>query len=88
MARGRTAKKAATETLTRTSSRSSSRAQASPAEIISIGDSKKISGINHYLVKWSKSSKKDTWEPASDVKKVAKSLVEEYENENEGYLHL
>ena len=38
--------------------------------IVAIVDKKRIGGIDHFLVKWGKKSKKDSWEPASDVTKV------------------
>lgn len=49
--------------------------------IVDVVDKKRIGGIDHFLVKWSKKSKKDSWEPASDVTKVAKSLIDKFELE-------
>lgn len=74
MVRGRHAKKD-----TKPTRRVSSRSHADPDVIVAIQDSKRIGGVDHYLVKWSQSTKKDSWEPASDVKKVAKSLIAEFE---------
>jgi len=73
MVRGRQAKK---ESKPR---RVSSRSHADPDVIVAIQDSKRIGGVDHYLVKWSQATKKDSWEPASEVKKVAKSLIAEFE---------
>lgn len=73
MARGRQAKKDTSKPR-----RVSSRSHADPDVIVAIQDTKRIGGVDHYLVKWSQSTKKDSWEPASDVKKVAKSLIDEF----------
>lgn len=75
MVRGRQAKKSESTKPRRVSSRS----HADPDVIVAIQDSKRIGGVDHYLVKWSQATKKDSWEPASDVKKVAKSLIAEFE---------
>jgi len=66
------------------SKRSSSRKKepvGSDDVIVDIVDKKRIGGIDHFLVKWSKSSKKDSWEPASEVGKVAKSLIDKFDLE-------
>lgn len=47
--------------------------------IVAVRSFRKIGGVDHYQVEWSSDSRKDSWEPAKDVKKVARSLVEEYE---------
>ena len=83
MVRGRQAKK---ESKPR---RVSSRSHADPDVIVAIQDSKRIGGVDHYLVKWSQATKKDSWEPASEVKKVAKSLIAEFEeNQSRKYRKL
>jgi len=74
MVRGRQAKKES-----KAPRRVSSRSHADPDVIVAIQDSKRIGGVDHFLVKWSQSSKKDSWEPATEVKKVAKSLIADYE---------
>ena len=82
MVRGRQAKK---ETKPR---RVSSRSHADPDVIVAIQDSKRVGGVDHYLVKWSQATKKDSWEPAAEVKKVAKSLIAEFEeNQSRKYRH-
>lgn len=47
--------------------------------IVSVRSFRKIGGVDHYQVEWASDTRKDSWEPAKDVKKVAKSLVDEYE---------
>ena len=53
--------------------------QTSVVNIVAVEDQKRIGGVEHFLVKWSASSKKDSWEPGSEVKKVAKSLIDEFQ---------
>ena len=35
--------------------------------IVDVIDKKRIGGIDHFLVKWSKKSKKDSWEPGTGL---------------------
>lgn len=59
--------------------RSSARNQTDDV-VVAVKSFRKIGGVDHYQVEWSSSSRKDSWEPAKDVRKVAKSLVDEFEN--------
>ena len=49
--------------------------------VVAVKSFRKIGGVDHYQVEWSSATRKDSWEPAKEVRKVAKSLVVEFENE-------
>ena len=57
----------------------SGRAKTDEDVMVAVRAFRKIGGVDHYQVEWSSDAKKDSWEPAKDVKKVAKSLVDEFE---------
>lgn len=78
--RGRPGGQTVSKDATQAKRRSSGRAKAEVEDVIvAVQSFRKIGGVDHYQVKWSSSSRKDSWEPAKDVKKVAISLVKEYE---------
>ena len=47
--------------------------------IVQVLGSKKINGVEHFQVKWSDDVRPKSWEPAKNVLKVAKSLVDDYQ---------
>jgi len=76
--RGRQAKSATTDNDVPNKRRSSGRKQSEDV-IVAVRSFRKIGGVDHYQVEWASDQRKDSWEPAKDVKRVAKSLVDEYE---------
>jgi len=61
--------------------RRSSARNATEDVVVAVKSFRKIGGVDHYQVEWSSATRKDSWEPAKEVRKVAKSLVVEFENE-------
>lgn len=78
--RGRAAKPSANGDAVPAKRRSSGRAKNDDDVIVAVRSFRKIGGVDHYQVEWASDSRKDSWEPAKDVKKVAKSLVDEFES--------
>merc|ERR1711970_386813 len=48
------------------------------AVIVEIVQKKQIGGQPHFLCKWSEAKKKDSWEPSTEVKKLAAGLLKDF----------